>query len=115
MLLLIKCSGFKLKDGTCRISCAVVKNLPASARDARDAGSVHWLGRSHGKGNCNPLRYSSLAGYSPEGGKELDTTELRVYTYPPSHTQIHSGPAGNPESAFVTLHPAWNMKTFIGE
>ena len=32
---------------------AVVKNLPANVRDARDAGSIFGLGRSHGEGNVN--------------------------------------------------------------
>ena len=38
----------------------VVKNLPASAGDTRDVGSIHGLGRSPGAGNGNPLQYSSL-------------------------------------------------------
>ena len=33
----------------------MVKNLPASARDTRDAGSIPELGRSPGEGNGNPL------------------------------------------------------------
>ena len=33
----------------------VVKNLPASAGDSRDAGSVSGLGRFPGVGNDNPL------------------------------------------------------------
>ena len=63
----------------------VVKNLPASARDARDAGSIHGLGRPPGAGNGNPLQYSPLespmdrgawwATYSPWGRKESDITE----------------------------------------
>ena len=49
-----------------------------------DLGSVPGLGRSPGEGNGYPLQYSglenshgqrSLAGYSPWGHKELDTTE----------------------------------------
>ena len=36
----------------------VVKNLPANARDIRDAGSIPGLGRSPGEGNENPLQYS---------------------------------------------------------
>ena len=39
---------------------SVVKNLPANAGDARDAGSIAGLGRSPGEGNDNPLRYSCL-------------------------------------------------------
>ena len=49
-----------------------------------DLGSIPGLGRSPGGGHGNPLQYSclknphgqrSLAGYSPRGCKELDTTE----------------------------------------
>ena len=62
----------------------VVKNLPASAEDVRDVGSIlgwedpleeAWQptpvflpGESHGE--------RSLMGYSPWGRKELDTTEV---------------------------------------
>ena len=38
----------------------VVKNLPASAGDVRDAGSIPGSGRSPGGGNGTPLRYSCL-------------------------------------------------------
>ena len=38
----------------------VVKNLPAKARDARDAGLIPGSGRSPGGGNGNPLQYSCL-------------------------------------------------------
>ena len=44
-------------------TCAVVKNPPANARDA-----VFLPGKSHGQ--------RSLAGYIPQGRKELDTTEV---------------------------------------
>ena len=37
---------------------SVVKNLPANAGAAGDAGSVPGLGRSPGEGNGNPLQYS---------------------------------------------------------
>ena len=36
----------------------MIKNLPANAGDARDAGSIPLLGRSPGGGNGNPLQYS---------------------------------------------------------
>ena len=39
---------------------AVVRNTPASAGDARDAGSIPGLGRSPGERNGNPLQYSCL-------------------------------------------------------
>ena len=35
---------------------SVVRNLPANAGDARDAGSVPGLGRSPGGGHSNPLQ-----------------------------------------------------------
>ena len=62
------------------LSGSVVKNLPASAGDARDLGSVPASGSSPGERNGNPLRYSclgkshgqrSLAGYSPWGHKRV--------------------------------------------
>ena len=49
-----------------------------------DLGSIPGLGRSPGGGNGNPLQYSclenpmdrrNLAGYSPWGHRQLDTTE----------------------------------------
>ena len=38
----------------------VVKNLPASARDIRNMGSIPGLGRFLGGGHGNPLQYSCL-------------------------------------------------------
>ena len=38
----------------------VVKNLPANARDIRDAGSIPGSGRSPGRGHGNPLLYFCL-------------------------------------------------------
>ena len=38
----------------------VIKNLPASAGDIRDVGSIPGLGRSPAVGNGNPLQYSCL-------------------------------------------------------
>ena len=58
-----------------------VKNPPADAGDVRDTGSIPVLGKPPGEGHGNPLQYScwdnqrSLAGYSPWGCKESDSTE----------------------------------------
>ena len=62
----------------------VVKNLPASAWDLRNGGSVPELWRSPGGGHGKPLQYScwriplagrkSLVGYSPQDCTGLDTT-----------------------------------------
>ena len=55
-----------------------------SASNAENLDSIPGLGRSPGGGHGNPLQYSclenphgqrSLAGYSPQGCKELDMTE----------------------------------------
>ena len=55
-----------------------------SACNAGDPGSIPGWGRSPGEGNGNPPQYffpgeshgqKSLAGYSPWGPKESDTTE----------------------------------------
>ena len=45
----------------------MVKNPPTNAREVRDT-PVFLLGESHGQ--------RSLTGYSPEGCKESDTTEV---------------------------------------
>ena len=42
---------------------STVKNLPASAGDAKDLGSVLGWGRSPGEGNGNPLHYSCLENF----------------------------------------------------
>ena len=60
----------------------MVKNLPASAGDIRDAGSIPGSGRSLGGEHGNPLLprecqgQRSLAGYSPQDHKEPDKTEV---------------------------------------
>ena len=55
-----------------------------STCNVRDLGSIPGLGRSSGGGRGNPFQCSclenphgqrSLAGYSPRGRKESDTTE----------------------------------------
>ena len=64
-----------------------------STCSAGDLGSVPGSGRSSGEGNGNPLpvfllgeshEQRSLAGYSPWGCKELDTTERPTLTHSPS-------------------------------
>ena len=63
----------------------VVKNLPTNAGDIRETGLILGLGRSTGGGNSNsspvflPGEFhgqGSLAGYTPQGRKELDMTEI---------------------------------------
>ena len=61
-----------------------------SACNMRDPGSIPGLARSPGEGISNPFQYPclgnshgqrSLAGYSPWGPKELDTTEQLTCTH----------------------------------
>ena len=71
------------------LAVKVVKNLPASAGDVRDTGSVPVSGRSPGEGNePTPVflpgksqGQRSLAGYSPGGHKELDTMEVTEHAH----------------------------------
>ena len=61
----------------------VIKNLPASAGDLRDAGLISGLERSPGERNGNPLQYSFLENPINRGAwqatvlshEESDTTE----------------------------------------
>ena len=62
----------------------VVKNPPASSRDARDLSLTPGSGRYPREGNGNPRQYfllgkfhgqKSLVSYSPWGHKELDTAK----------------------------------------
>ena len=68
----------------------VIKNLLANARDLRDPDSIPMSGRSLRGGHGNPRQYSwwriSMdrgdwhAIYSPQGHKDLDTTEVTQHT-----------------------------------
>ena len=51
----------------------MIKNLPVSARDIKDVGSVPGLGRSPGVGQGNPLQYSCLE--SMDRGDSQDTVQ----------------------------------------
>ena len=49
---------------------SVVKNIPVSAGDTGDKGSVPGLGRSPGGGHGNPLQYSCLENSIDRGAWE---------------------------------------------
>ena len=81
--------------------CAVVKNLPASAGDAGDAGLIPGSGRCPVVGNGNkptPIfllgkfhGQRSLAGvYSPSGRKKSDMTEHTCTPLPTSQLNFQS-------------------------
>ena len=59
----------------------LVKNLPASAGDVRDTGSVPGLGRSPEVGNGNPLQYSCLE-------KSMDRGDWRATVHGVTKSQI---------------------------
>ena len=65
----------------------MIKNLPASARDARDLGSIPGSGRLPGIGNDNPLQYSCLD--NPMDGGALWATVHGVAEYQ-IHLSMHS-------------------------
>ena len=49
----------------------LVKNPPASAADARDAGSIPGSGRSPGGGHGNPPQYSCLETPTDRGAQQV--------------------------------------------
>ena len=62
----------------------MVKNPSSNVGDTGDAGLISGSGRSPGAGNGSPFQCSAWevpwteepgGGYSPRGGKQLDTTE----------------------------------------
>ena len=59
----------------------MVKNLPASATDSRDAGSIPGLGRSRGEGNGNPFQFSYLGNPMHRGLQSMGSE--RVFAYLP--------------------------------
>ena len=68
--------------GASQVTLLVKKNLPANSGDTKDLSPIPESGRSLGGGHGNPLQCScpenlrSLAGYSPQGHKELAMTEV---------------------------------------
>ena len=97
------CSDFGAQENKVCQVMIVVKNLPANAGDARNVGLIPGSGRlpwcrkwqpipaflsgeSHGQRN--------LAGYSPWGRKESDTTEQLT------HTQVDRSFSSKEEASF---------------
>ena len=54
-----------------------IKNLPASAGDTRDVGSLPILRRSPGEGNGNPLQYSCLENSMDRGVRQATVHEVK--------------------------------------
>ena len=64
---------------------SMVKNLPTSAGDSGDAGSISGWGRFPGGGNGNPLQYSSLGNPTDRGAPRAT-----VYEVTKSRTRQHA-------------------------
>ena len=78
----------------------MVNNLPASAEDTRDVGSVPEWGRFPGEGNGNPLQYSCLGNPMGRGawratvhGVTKSQIGLRDYTTTTPRIDIQPGGA----------------------
>ena len=74
----------------------VKKHPPATAREARDMGSIPGSGRSSGVGNGNPLQYSCQENCMDRGawwvtvhGVAKMQTQLSTHTHTQSHTHTH--------------------------
>ena len=99
-----------------------------SACNAEDPDLIPGSGRSLGKGNGNPLQYSclenlmdrSLAGYSPPGHKELDTTErLNNRLIPSNLCPLHWVKSRGPQeqdsreaAASLAVSESWKLAAF---
>ena len=73
----------------------MVKNLPANAGDARDAGLIPRSGRSPGEGNANPLQYSCLENLTDRGAWRATVREVarvgdNLATKPTPYTGNHT-------------------------
>ena len=84
----------------------VVKNLPASAGDRRDVGSVPGSGRSPGGGHGNPLQYSCL-----ESSVDRGVSWATVVRLQSTHARIlyiikqNVGGSGQAMNGLQTLNP----------
>ena len=61
----------------------MVKNLPVSARDVRDAGLTPGSGRALGRGHGNPIQYSCL-----ENPPDRGAWQAAVHRITQSQTQL---------------------------
>ena len=80
----------------------MVKNLPASAGDIRDLGSIPELGRSPGKRHGNPLQYSCL-----ENSVDRGVWRVMIYNVGTGHGTMESSKLGKEYVKAVYCHPAY--------
>ena len=89
--------GLGKAEGRASQVALMLKNLPASAGDIRDMGSIPGSGRSPGEGNGNSLHYFCMENPMDRGDwwatvygvTELDTTE-QLSTHTHTHGLISS-------------------------
>ena len=91
---------------------SVVKNLPASAEDARDMGSIPWVGKSHWRRAWQPTPVflpgeshgqRSLVGYSLWGRTESDTTEVTEQQQQPDGSVVKNLPASAGDTGSIPV------------
>ena len=95
----------------------MVKNLPA----VQKVQVRSWVGKIPREGNGNSLQYflqefhgqRSLAGYSPWGSKELDTTEqlaLSIYLCGNSGTSLYGNKSNNLRLSIPSMTNNWFVR-----
>ena len=101
----------------------VVKNPPANAGDAGDAGSAPGLGRSPEDGNCNPLQYSCLGNSMDRGfcqatvhgtAKSGTWLNAHTHTHPPPHPPPRARARARTDTPFQEITSTGWMKLVHG-
>ena len=86
----------------------VVKNLPASAGDLRDVGSIPGSGRSPGGGHGSPLQYSCLENPMDRGAWRATVHGVTKSRTQPKglsmHVHMNVIKSYNTEDSFILLH-----------
>ena len=88
-----------------KICGAVVKNLPANARDERDTSSIPRLGRASGGGNDNLIQYFCLENFMDRGKpgelQSMGSQKVR-HNWATKYTHTH----GEKEYSLNKIHKA---------
>ena len=86
---------------------SLIKNLVASAGDARDTGQIPGSGRSPGGGHGNPLQYSCL-----ENSMDRGTWLATVHGVTGLDTSEQLSPCTH-DAERVAVAPATGLATFV--
>ena len=89
----------------------VIKNLPANARYARDAGSIPGLGRSPGEGNGNPLQYSCqrVPWTEEPGGLQSMRSQKARHNWMTNAFTFFPSPSGAPTGKIEKCFSLYNL------